>query len=292
MKNSTLNWKALGIINITPDSFSDGGEILDERSFSKKLFELKNNKIKYFDIGAESTAPFNSSILVEEEWRRFEKYFIPNLEYFEEDDVLSIDTYKLDIIERLCDLFNEKKINNKLIWNDVSGDYNSSVKDVLSKNKQLKYVYSHNLVPSRELTSKHMDYVLKDLSAEEFLISMKKYFHKVKIRLESDGLLDRVVFDPCFGFSKTREQNHLLIKELSTLISEFPKQQWMIGISRKSFLRGLGQDKDGLFSAELAHVIILERWRNQFECKNCLIRLHDSKVFNTLMQCQKMFKLP
>ncbi|MBT7609792.1 MAG: dihydropteroate synthase [Bacteriovoracaceae bacterium] len=294
MKGNASSWNAIGIINITPDSFSDGGKAISEAGFVASLDYLKLNDIHYFDIGAESTAPFNKPITQEEEWYRFEKFFIPYLNYFNNKDVLSFDTYRPSIIEKLCLHFSKNKITNRIIWNDISGKYDESVTNLLLKFSNLKYVFSHNLSPERSISSSHMDHILETNGADEFMKKISDYFEQTEQRVRKDGLLDRVIFDPCFGFSKSLEQNLILIDQLNSLVNRFHNQEWMIGISRKSFLTQLSLDlhnSDKNLCRELAHFKILDKWQGQFGRLNCLIRLHNPNIFNMLTRCKSLFEL-
>ena len=91
------NVKSMGVINITPDSFSDGNKYLTESSFSNQFNKL-NTWANWIDIGAESTAPFNSKISQIQELERFEKVLFPFVARSKDPKTtLSIDTYKPEI---------------------------------------------------------------------------------------------------------------------------------------------------------------------------------------------------
>jgi len=90
------------ILNITPDSFSDGGKYLRQEDIVKRLEDMKNNGVKLVDIGGESTRPFSNRIDAIEEWNRIEfaiKYALKiGLK-------VSVDTYKAEVAEKALDLW-------------------------------------------------------------------------------------------------------------------------------------------------------------------------------------------
>jgi dihydropteroate synthase len=128
-------------------------------------------------------------------------------------------------MEEVLRFYLDHGFHHKLIWNDVSGKFDSFVRDFLSISPNFFYVFSHNLAPSRELTGKHMDFVRNDLS----LGDLKDYFLPFKI--------PQVIFDPCLGFSKTYEQNWMILNQFGELQEMISHDQWLLGFSRKSFIR-------------------------------------------------------
>lgn len=195
----------MGVMNITPDSFSDGGEF--------DLSRLSQN-IDAWDVGAESTAPMNASISSDEEWARL----APHLTHLLKVPLLSLDTYHPETIFRMASL------RNNLIWNDVSGKFDEHVEQFLSLDSSFQYVYCHNLAPSRELTGEHMDYA-----------------HGTTVQAVIDYFWGkrhpRVIFDPCLGFSKTYEENWAILGNMGEIQKKVGHNRWLIGFSRKSFLR-------------------------------------------------------
>lgn len=210
----------MGVINLTPNSFSDGNA-----NFIQNL--LKNlSSFDLLDFGAESTAPFNEKVSAELEWERLSQ-LLPYKEQLR-NKVLSLDTYKTQIMEKFIGEFN----NHQIILNDVSGQLETEYLEILKANPEVLFVYSHNLVPSRLETNSHIDFVGEEKP------DLIHYFSKAMELLKKHGLEKRVIFDPCFGFAKSREQNIELLRELPKLIQGFSKDQpWLIGVSRKSFLR-------------------------------------------------------
>lgn len=220
----------MGVINVTPNSFSDGGELLTLASVEKRIRDF--GTIDALDIGAESTAPMNSAIHPDEEWERLEPYItiLKSLNI-----PVSIDTYHPETIGRIAGLWITEKIKSPLIWNDVSGKFDDAVKSYLKSSENFYYVFCHNLAPIRELTGKHMEYLSQN-SGEDYLDELAHYFRPY--------ISERVIFDPTLGFSKTYEQNWEILNRFGELQKNIGHDNWLLGFSRKSFLRKkLGMDK-------------------------------------------------
>lgn len=218
-----LNLKAMGVINLTPDSFSDGQEISSLAKLQQKLSSFKD--VPILDFGAESTAAMNDAISASEELARFEPYLDLILSL---DKIISIDTYHPETISFFQKEWLKRKKKNNLVWNDVSGKLDEEVEKFLALGPEFSYVFCHNLAPARELSSSHMDYGV-DLSGDAYLDHLITYF--------KPAIQEKVILDPCLGFSKTYEQNWFILDHFSLLQKHLRHPQWLIGFSRKSFLR-------------------------------------------------------
>ncbi len=248
----------MGVINLTPDSFSDGGEVSSDNLLKKiQLY----NQFDYIDIGAESTAPMNEAISFQEEWRRLSP-FIELLPYLQ--TTISLDTYHPETIFKFAEVY-----KGPLLWNDVSGKFDRWVNDFLNLRLNCTYIFSHNLAPEREKTTLHMNY-LSVQEGEDFLKELKDYFLPYK--------RERVIFDPCLGFSKNFHQNWMILDHLSTFIESLDWKHWLIGFSRKSFLRQKYQCdlKDKIKLDEL-HLTELKRILPRGECE-IIIRTHRPEL--------------
>lgn len=210
----------MGVLNCTPNSFSDGGEISSRSDFLQKLKSFGN--IEAIDLGAESTAPMNGPISWEEEWERLRPYMSVVRDY---PGVLSFDTYHAETMDHILRYVTDYKFNQKIFWNDVSGKFDSSVKEFLKLEIDLSYVLCHNLAPTRKLSGKHMNYVDEKLKLEDVADFFAPFAHP------------QVIFDPCLGFSKTYEQNWEIIDRFDVLQKLAGHDRWLLGFSRKSFLR-------------------------------------------------------
>lgn len=219
--------KFMGVINITPNSFSNTHPIVELDSFKKKWQELAQ-WCDIIDIGAESTAPFNDPISLEDEWQRWQMV-LPYLKSQSLDNkILSVDTYKVELFERV---YHELQGRCELIFNDISGVLDHKLISLLNSDLNFSYVYSHNLVPTREVASFHMDYIA-ETDNEQTLQNVRTFFDQIKVY----KFKQKIYLDPSFGFSKNREQNHGLLSQLDQLLDHFDND-FIIGLSRKSFLR-------------------------------------------------------
>lgn len=220
-----------GVINITPDSFSDGGKFSHPTQIFQQIQEWNAHGV---DIGAESTNPKALSISLEEEKARLEAGLIPLLMTWPKGLTLSLDTYKIETIRWVMSQIPQAI---DVVWNDVSGHL-PGVVDILNDFPKLRYVCCHNPAPSRDLSGQHMQYV-QESDVNEVV---KNFFDVSWSYFEKHGLTERVIADPCFGFGKTREQNLMLMESLPEFMDQLKFQSWMWGVSRKSFLRREGED--------------------------------------------------
>jgi len=239
------------IINITPDSFSDGGEINSPLFLLNRIETAFNSGIRFFDFGAQSTAPSSKKIQYVDEIDRFDEFFIPLLKNPKmialiKESFISIDSYRSETIKYLLNKFTKFQVfPKKLFWNDVSGIVDQETIHFLSLNKDYKLILCHNLVNDRASSPEHYKMTLP-LEGKAFLDEVINYF---SLRLEAipHHLRSQVVIDPAFGFSKNNAQNMFLFKNLSHFTSAFTgDQEFLIGISRKKFLRhfsGISMDE-------------------------------------------------
>lgn len=228
-----MKFNEMGVINITPNSFSDGVENFDSLLFKKK-FEEVSSWAKFIDLGAESTAPMNDAISSESELSRYEKIVFPVLpDLSDPKKIISIDTYKHDVYKEVAKVLKKYFKDSSFIWNDVSGKIDDSVMAHL-KDTRDGYIFCHNLSKKRDESIKHMKNTL-DVPLDEFYALFEGYFRNSLNGLES--FKERIIIDPTFGFSKTREQNYYLIENFKKFYEAFTGYKFLIGISRKSFLR-------------------------------------------------------
>lgn len=232
----------MGVINITPNSFSDGGQLFGENAIQKiaeriKLFHSVG--VCILDIGAESTAPMNQSISSDEEQNRFQLFFkaldqvldlMPTL-------VFSIDTYRLKTFRLTVGEIRKRNSEAVIWWNDISGKgLDNDVVSLLKSDKSISYVFCHNLAPTREQSCEHINFVNDFKKSLEWSDHLNKYFEEALNYFSQTRVLSQIIFDPCFGFSKKAHDNFLIWEILPTLLSKF-SPIWLIGISRKSFLK-------------------------------------------------------
>ncbi|MBW1726301.1 MAG: dihydropteroate synthase [Deltaproteobacteria bacterium] len=215
----------MGIVNVTPDSFSDGGKFFsrdDAIAQGQKLFE---EGADILDIGGESTRPFSDAVSAEEEIRRV----IPVIENLAEriSIPISIDTTKSDVARRAIQA-------GASMINDVSAlRLDHGIADVAAE-YDIPVILMHMLgTPKTMQTHPVYDDLIKEI--KEFLKNAVDY-------AESKGISkSKIIIDPGIGFGKTVEHNLLLIKHLHEFKTlDVPI---MIGPSRKAFIRNILKHK-------------------------------------------------
>ena len=203
--------RVMGILNVTPDSFSDGGFFFTPENAIRRASELVRDGADIIDIGAESTRPGFTPIDAAEEISRLEK-IIPAIKNF--GVPVSIDTYKPEVAEIAL------KLGADMI-NDVSGLKNLQMPDV-AKKYDCPLVVMHN----------------EKNFCENIIDDVKIFFRKTFETCRISGFdCSKIIFDPGIGFGKTQEENLIVLKNLRELKNldgaEIPL---LLGVSRKSVI--------------------------------------------------------
>lgn len=278
----------MGVMNLTPNSFSDGAKLNTQKAQQDTFQEF----IKLFDIldiGAESTAPFNEAIGATTELERLEDFFYPLLDSIPDPQTtISIDTYRPEVFYEIALILNKLWPRTKLVFNDISGKTDADLRALLTSDIEFDYVFSHNLCVDRAHASDHMNY-LSNQRGIDFVLEVRNWFQN-RLEFFSD-IKRKLILDPCFGFSKTREQNYDLLRNFSELF-EGMEHDVLIGVSRKSFMR-FPQDlnpKSAQGQLELDCLQTLVAQKLLETSKNDLIfRTHNSASFAALSAAAKIF---
>lgn len=285
--------KLMGVINITPDSFSDGSQFNTQEKFSLKFNELLS-WADIIDIGAESTAPMNEKVSSDIEIKRFRDVLFPFIENNIDPMIkISIDTYKIKVFKEVAAKLARFWPKCEVIFNDVSGKLDTELMEFL-KTSELKftYIYSHNLCLSRQETNKHMDYTL-EIQEIEFVKSVVEYFIVGIDKLKGCGR--NFYIDPCFGFSKTREQNHALLKYFKTFLLQMPYSiTCLFGISKKSFLRfpidlDLKDENSIKMLEQMQSIFIFDLVKESMQ-REVVFRVHDPICINSALNVKKILE--
>ena len=225
---SNLNFKKIpnimGILNLTPDSFSDGGKFNNKEAGLKHAFDLYKYGANIVDVGGESTRPGSKSISEKEEWKRIEKI----TKKIGKKIPLSLDTRKAVIMSKGI------KLGIKLI-NDVSGlVYDHKTIDVLKKNK-CPFVIQHS-----QGTPENMQ---KNPKYKNELLDIYDFFEEKIKFIRSKGIKhNNIIVDPGIGFGKNLKHNMNLIRDISIFHTlGFPI---LLGLSRKRFIKDLSGKND------------------------------------------------
>ena len=209
----------MGILNVTPDSFSDGGLFYNTDEAVSHALQLIENGIDILDIGGESTRPGAEKISEKEEIQRI----IPVVKQIRElspEIIISIDTTKSMVAQKAIQ-------SGANIINDISGfSFDNKMIDVVRESKVPVIIMHMQGDPSNMQNKPVYDDLIIDISS----------FFKSKIKLATDAGIKKkqIILDPGIGFGKTVGDNFQLINQLN----EFCKLGFpvMIGPSRKSFI--------------------------------------------------------
>jgi dihydropteroate synthase len=219
-KTFTLGKQTLlmGVLNITPDSFSDGGLFYDREKAVSHGLKLVEEGADILDIGGESTRPGSHPLELAEELRRV----IPVIESLAKkvDVPISIDTYKSNVAQKAIEAGAE-------IINDISGlHFDQNLAKVAAKEDTPLVLMHIRGIPETMQKDIHYDSLLS-----EILQCLKESIY----RAESSGLdPEQIIIDPGIGFGKTVEGNLQIIKNLSEF--RILGKPILLGTSRKSFI--------------------------------------------------------
>ena len=208
----------MGILNVTPDSFSDGGKYNNLDSAMKQAEKLISEGADIIDVGGESTRPGHTQITSEEEISRV----VPIIEKVSKnlDTIISIDTYKYDVAKEAI------KVGANII-NDIWGlQYDNGEMAELVKKSNLPLIAMHN--QNDEVYNKDIMLVLREFFEKTFKIADKYGIDR-----------DTIILDPGLGFGKNVEQN---IEVLSRLNELKDMGSILLGASKKRFIGKLLND--------------------------------------------------
>lgn len=212
--------EVVGIVNITPDSFSDGGQLGSSNEVIKRVDKLFDEGAALLDIGAESTRPGAREVLIEEEWERLEPV-LEKLRKSYEASKFSIDTRHGEIARRAINLWSAD-----IMINDVTGLSDPLMLEVIVKYGP-RIIVSH--LPKAAEGDIQKAHTFKINSEKQVLEELLEKFEEAK----AAGIApEKIVLDPGIGFGKSPELNYRLLG-FAALVPHIPV---MIGYSRKRFL--------------------------------------------------------
>ena len=264
---SNLNFRKIpnimGILNLTPDSFSDGGKFNKKKAGLKHAIDLFKFGADIVDVGGESTRPGSKPVSEKREWKRIENI----IREINKKIPLSLDTRKADIMSKGV------KIGIKLI-NDVSGlSYDPKTLDLLKKNKS-PFVIQHS-----QGTPENMQ---NNPKYKNELLDIYDFFEEKIKFLRSKGIKhNKIIVDPGIGFGKNLKHNMNLIRGVSIFHTlGFPI---LLGLSRKKFIKDLSGKND---TKERVGGTIASSLYSMMQGVQ-ILRIHD---VNELIQSIKVFK--
>ena len=208
----------MGVVNVTPDSFSDGGKFFDPEAAIAHGLALAAEGADILDVGGESTRPNAEPVAEEEELRRI----IPVVQALasRSGKPVSIDTYKLSVARRAIEL-------GAVIVNDIDGNRTDVEMYRLVAQSGVAYVLMHMKGTPQTMQA--------EAKYDDVTADVLRFFQERQNRLRACGVADdQIILDPGIGFAKTAENNLQLLGELKRLTIQ--QRPLLIGASRKSFI--------------------------------------------------------
>lgn len=246
----------MGVLNVTPDSFSDGGEFLDRQEAIARAEALLDEGAQIVDVGGESTRPGSVPVGPEEELRRVMPV-VRGILANRPDAIISIDTYRASTAEAALDA-------GARVVNDITALGDPGMADLVAERGCL-VILMHMLGEPKTM---QQDPLYEDVVREVRDFLARRAERAIRAGVDEEN----IVLDPGIGFGKTLEHNLTLLNRLDALVElGFPV---LVGASRKSFLGkvlGGAGPKNRLFATVAANVAAYERGATLF-------RVHDVRA--------------
>jgi dihydropteroate synthase len=255
--------KVMGVVNVTPDSFFDGGKLTNSNEILFQVEKMLVDGATFIDLGGYSSKPGAEFVSETEELNRV----IPVVKLLVEkfpDILLSIDTFRSEVAKQAIE-------NGAALINDISaGLLDENMLETVAK-LQVPYIMMH-----MKGTPKTMQSLA---NYEDLLKEMNFYFSERIAKARHFGLND-IIIDPGFGFAKTLEQNYELLQNLELL--QFHDLPILAGISRKSMIyKALETAPEAaLNGTTFLHAFCLQKGAN-------ILRVHDVKE---ALECVKLMR--
>jgi dihydropteroate synthase len=255
----------MGILNITPDSFSDGGKFFKHKYAVDHALKMVQEGADIIDIGAESTRPGSEPVSVEEEWKRI--YPVLKEVRGQTGQLISIDTYKSEIARKALD-------EGADIVNDVSGlRFDPEMAKTVTRYKAPLILMHMQGTPRNMQLQPHYHNLMEEIFV----------FFANQVELAKNHGIEQIILDPGIGFGKRYQDNFELIRRLAEFrIFGYPL---LLGTSRKSFI-GRALDKevtDRLYGTAATVAIGVLNGAN-------ILRVHDVKEIRDIISISQLIK--
>lgn len=255
--------KVMGILNVTPNSFYDGGKHNDEKSILSQVEKMLDEGATFIDIGGYSSKPNAEFVSEKEELQRLIP-IIQKIIYEFPNVILSVDTFRSKIAKEAIE-------NGAAIINDISAGHLDDTMFQTIAELQVPYIMMHMKgTPQTMQTLTHYDNIIKE---------MMFYFSEKVAKARSLGIND-IILDPGFGFAKTIEQNFEILSNLELFkLMDIPI---LVGLSRKSMIyKTLDINAEMALNGTTAlHTVSLFKGAK-------IVRVHDVKE---AVECIKLFE--
>lgn len=257
------HWVVMGILNVTPDSFSDGGRFNHLDSALKHALMMQQQGAEIIDIGGESTRPGAEPVPLDEELNRVIPVIVKIRQH--SDIAISIDTSKPELMQAAIDA-------GASMVNDVNALQAEGALEVCVRH-QLPVCLMHK--KGSPQTMQH------NPQYRDVVDEVKRYLQqRAEVCVEAGIKKENIIIDPGFGFGKTLENNLYLLKEMTQFCDmEFPV---LVGISRKSmFGQLLDKEVDERLIASVSAAVIAYQKGARF------FRVHDvAETCDALRLCE------
>jgi dihydropteroate synthase len=253
--------KVMGIVNVTPDSFFDGGKLTDADAVVFQVEKMLQEGAAFIDLGGYSSKPGAEFVSETEELNRV----IPVVKLLVEkfpDILLSIDTFRSEVAKQAIE-------NGAALINDISaGLLDENMLETVAK-LQVPYIMMH---------MKGTPQTMQSLANYDDLLKEMNYYFSERIAKARRFGLNDIIIDPGFGFAKTLEQNYELLQNLELL--QFHDLPILAGISRKSMIYKAVETspEEALNGTTFLHAFCLQKGAN-------ILRVHDVKE---AVECLKL----
>jgi len=254
--------KVMGILNITPNSFYDGGKFVGEKEILQQVKKMISEGATFIDIGAYSSKPRAEYVSENEELKRIVPVVNLIQKHFPKV-AISIDTFRSEVA-RIC------IENGAAIINDIlAGNVDEKMMETVAK-YNVPYIMMHKRgTPETMQTMTNYENIVKEILF---------YFSERVAKARSFGINDLII-DPGFGFAKTLDQNYEILQKLE--LFEMLELPLLIGISRKSMIYNLFKctPEEALNGTTVLNTIALTKGAK-------ILRVHDVKE---AMECVTLF---
>lgn len=245
--------KVMGIMNLTPDSFFDGGKYKNAGDVLSQVHNMLNQGATFIDVGAYSSKPNAKYISEPEELKRIIPIIQTIINEFPEI-LLSVDTFRSQVAK-------ESILAGAAMINDISaGKLDTNMLEVVG-NLNVPYIMMH---------MRGSPQTMQSLTEYELLIKDILFYFSERLSEAKKHHITDIIIDPGFGFAKTREQNFELLKHLEHF--KILEKLLLVGVSRKSMIYKTLKNtaKESLNGTTILNTIALQKGAN-------ILRVHDVK---------------
>lgn len=255
----------MGILNVTPDSFYDGGKYATQKAILSQVEKMLSEGATFIDIGAYSSKPNVAEISQEQELSRLLPVLQSVVSYFPEA-ILSVDTFRADVAKAAIE-------NGAAIINDISAG---------ALDSRMMPTIAHYQVPYIMMHMKGTPQTMQSLTQYDNIVKEVLFYFSEKIAAARQLGINDLIVDPGFGFAKTLDQNYEMLQKLELFESiELPL---LVGVSRKSMIYKPLESSaiDSLNGTTIVNTIALMKGAK-------ILRVHDVKPANeAIALCRKI----